>query len=119
MSEVDSPGRHSGDGENNGILAGQYEDEDPEEDPEQVDEPMQGNGGVAIHQVDLNILANGHHGEQNNQPAPGVPAFRLLLYNGMVDDELLQMVRDSGFVVPVDAESQKDIVSRLRQLDQP
>lgn len=57
--------------------------------------------------------------EQNEHPQHEFHSFGLQLFDNMEDEEILQMVQESGFVVPNDVDSQEDIISWLRQLDQP
>lgn len=78
--------------------------------------------------IGLEPLANGPAVENNMQPVDDnmegnadipFPAFGLHLFAGLDDDDLIQLIRDSSFLVPDNADIQEDIVSHLRQLDEP
>lgn len=90
-------------------------------EPDEVNAMMEGNNGnQALANMEgyvMNQVADDEHNvEQNALP---FPAFGLHLFAGLEDEELLQLVRNSGFVVPDDIDCQEDILSRLRQLDEP
>lgn len=86
------------------------EEEDPDEDP--AEEVM------ALLEQENGIEENADNAVAVNAQLP-FPAVGLQLFEGLDDTELIQMIRDSGFVVPQDSDTQEDIVSRLRQLDRP
>lgn len=46
-----------------------------------------------------------------------VQEFGLQLFEDMEDEELIEMIMESGFVVPEDSACRAEIIARLRQMD--
>lgn len=102
---------------------------DEEEDPEE-DEPFENGEGnimgkageeaVEIQNAEeTGVVANENNGVHNGDIAVfQQPAFGLNLFEGLDDEDLIQLIRNSGFLVPEDVDTQEEIISRLRQLDQ-
>lgn len=99
-----------------------------EEDPsEEVQPEMEGQLGPIQAAVDVPAMdaVNGPVGALPDilaeAPAPNnaLPGLGQMFFGEMDDEQLLDMVRVTGFIVPYDVEVREDIVSRLRQLDQP
>lgn len=83
----------------------------PGHDQVHADAHIEGHGNA----MDANMVEEAQVGHDFDPPL----ALGLNLFEEMGDDELLQMIGNSGFVIPEDEACKVAIVDRLRQLDRP